>query len=79
MIEYALMVGFVAVAAGAALPGAASSISAVFSQVGSVVAASADSSGGDTLKQQQPIQISCRADGETGAQNYHPTRICDNF
>jgi pilus assembly protein Flp/PilA len=38
LIEYALMAGFVAVAAGAVMPGVASSISAIFSQVGSVMA-----------------------------------------
>jgi Flp pilus assembly pilin Flp len=39
LIEYALMAGFVAVAAGAVMPGVASSISTIFSQVGSVMAA----------------------------------------
>jgi pilus assembly protein Flp/PilA len=38
LIEYALMAGFVAVAAGAVMPGVASSISAIFSQVASVMA-----------------------------------------
>ena len=38
LIEYALMAGFVAVAAGAVMPGVASSISSIFSQVGSVMA-----------------------------------------
>jgi pilus assembly protein Flp/PilA len=38
LIEYALMAGFVAVAAGAVMPGVASSISAIFSKVGSVMA-----------------------------------------
>ena len=38
LIEYALMGGFVAVAAGAVMPGVASSISTIFSQVGSVMA-----------------------------------------
>jgi Flp pilus assembly pilin Flp len=37
LIEYALMAGFVAVAAGALMPGVADSISAIFSKVGSVV------------------------------------------
>jgi len=37
LIEYALMAGFVAVAAGAAMPGVAESISAIFSEVGSVM------------------------------------------
>ena len=38
LIEYALMAGFVAVAAGAVMPGVASSISTIFSKVGSVLA-----------------------------------------
>jgi Flp pilus assembly pilin Flp len=37
LIEYALMAGFVAVAAGATMPGVADSISTIFSQVGSVL------------------------------------------
>jgi Flp pilus assembly pilin Flp len=37
LIEYALMAGFVAVAAGAAMPGVAASISTIFSQVASVM------------------------------------------
>ena len=37
LIEYALMAGFVAVTAGALMPGVASSISTIFSQVGSVM------------------------------------------
>jgi pilus assembly protein Flp/PilA len=37
LIELALMAGFVAMAAGAAMPGVASSISAIFSQVNSVI------------------------------------------
>jgi len=43
LIEYALMAGFVAVAAGAIMPGVASSISVIFSKVGSVMTASAGS------------------------------------
>jgi Flp pilus assembly pilin Flp len=39
LIEYALMAGFVAVAAGAIMPGVASSISGIFSKVNSVMAA----------------------------------------
>ncbi len=35
LIEYALMAGFVAVAAGAIMPGVASSISTIFSKVAS--------------------------------------------
>jgi len=41
LIEYALMAGFVAVAAGAIMPGVASSISEIFSSVGSVMAGAA--------------------------------------
>ena len=37
LIEYALMAGFVAVAAGAIMPNVATSISQIFSQVGSVL------------------------------------------
>ncbi|HTB17366.1 MAG TPA: hypothetical protein VK708_04585 [Bryobacteraceae bacterium] len=37
LIEYALMAGFVAVAAGAIMPGVTSSISTIFSQVTSVM------------------------------------------
>jgi pilus assembly protein Flp/PilA len=40
LIEYALMAGFVAVAAGAIMPGAANSISSIFSMVGSVMKSS---------------------------------------
>ena len=41
LIEYALMAGFVAVAAGAIMPGVASSISTIFSKVASVMSRSA--------------------------------------
>ena len=37
LIEYALMAGFVAVAAGAIMPGVSSSISKIFSKVTSVM------------------------------------------
>jgi pilus assembly protein Flp/PilA len=37
LIEYALMAGFVAVAAGAVMPGVSSSISQIFSKVVSVL------------------------------------------
>lgn len=37
LIEYALMAGFVAVAAGAIMPGVSTSISRIFSQVASVL------------------------------------------
>ena len=42
LIEYALMAGFVAVAAGALMPGVATSISTIFSKVGSVMTASSN-------------------------------------
>jgi pilus assembly protein Flp/PilA len=41
LIEYALMAGFVAVAAGAIMPGVATSISTIFSKVASVTSAAA--------------------------------------
>jgi Flp pilus assembly pilin Flp len=41
LIEYALMAGFVAVAAGALMPGIASSISTVFSNISSVMTTAA--------------------------------------
>jgi Flp pilus assembly pilin Flp len=41
LIEYALMAGFVAVAAGAIMPGVASSISTIFSQIASVMTGAA--------------------------------------
>jgi pilus assembly protein Flp/PilA len=37
LIEYALMAGFVAVAAGAIMPGVANSISTIFSKINSVM------------------------------------------
>jgi pilus assembly protein Flp/PilA len=37
LIEYALMAGFVAVSAGAIMPGVASSVSTIFSKVSSVL------------------------------------------
>jgi pilus assembly protein Flp/PilA len=37
LVEYALMAGFVAVAAGAIMPGIATSISTIFSSVASVL------------------------------------------
>lgn len=37
LIEYALMAGFVAIAAGAIMPGVSSSISTIFSKVSSVL------------------------------------------
>jgi pilus assembly protein Flp/PilA len=42
LIEYALMAGFVAVAAGAIMPGVASSISTIFSKVSSVMTQAAN-------------------------------------
>ncbi len=44
LIEYALMAGFVAVAAGAIMPGVADSISTIFSKVASVLSAAANAS-----------------------------------
>ena len=44
LIEYALMAGFVAVSAGAVMPGVATSISKVFSHVSSVLAVAASQS-----------------------------------
>ena len=44
LIEYALMAGFVAVAAGAIMPGIATSISTIFSKVASVMAAASSTS-----------------------------------
>ena len=41
MVEYALLAGFIAVAAGAILPGISDNISIIFSRMGSVVAAAA--------------------------------------
>ena len=41
MVEYALLAGFVAVAAGALLPSISSSISTIFSRMGSVLTAAA--------------------------------------
>ena len=41
LIEYALMAGFVAVAAGAIMPGVASSISVVFSKVSNAMSTAA--------------------------------------
>jgi pilus assembly protein Flp/PilA len=43
LIEYALMAGFVAVAAGAIMPGVASSINVVFSKVNSIMITAASS------------------------------------
>jgi pilus assembly protein Flp/PilA len=44
LIEYALMAGFVAVAAGAIMPNVASSISTIFSKVSSVMTAASSQS-----------------------------------
>jgi Flp pilus assembly pilin Flp len=43
LIEYALMAGFVAVAAGAIMPGVSQSISTVFSKVNSLMVSAAAS------------------------------------
>jgi pilus assembly protein Flp/PilA len=45
LIEYALMAGFVAVAAGAIMPGVASSISVIFSKISSVMTGAAGTGG----------------------------------
>ena len=44
LIEYALMAGFVAVAAGAIMPGVATSISTIFSKISSTMSAAASQS-----------------------------------
>ena len=44
LIEYALMAGFVAVAAGAVMPSVASSISTIFSEISSVMTVAASQS-----------------------------------
>jgi Flp pilus assembly pilin Flp len=74
LIEYALMLGILAVAAGAVLPGVGSSISALFSQVGSVVK-TADSAGDDGFQQQQSIAAPCEA-GSQPAESFRPSRPC---
>jgi Flp pilus assembly pilin Flp len=43
LIEYALMAGFVAVAAGAIMPGVAASINTIFSEVNSIMTLAASS------------------------------------
>jgi pilus assembly protein Flp/PilA len=43
LVEYALLAGFVAVAAGALLPAISTSISTIFSRMGSVLSAAATS------------------------------------
>ena len=44
LIEYALMAGFVAVAAGAIMPSVATSISTIFSEISSVLSVAASQS-----------------------------------
>ena len=44
LVEYALMAGFVAVAAAVVMPGISNSISQIFSKVGSVLSAANDMS-----------------------------------
>ena len=46
LIEYALMAGFVAVAAGALMPGVANSISTIFSKISSVMTSAASEPNG---------------------------------
>ena len=41
MVEYALLAGFIAVAAGAVLPGLSASISQIFSKMGSLTSTAA--------------------------------------
>lgn len=41
MVEYALLAGFIAVAAGAVLPGISTSISTIFSKMASITTAAA--------------------------------------
>jgi pilus assembly protein Flp/PilA len=41
LIEYALMAGFVAVAAGAIVPGVASSMTTIFSKINTILSSSA--------------------------------------
>ncbi len=43
LIEYALMAGFVAVAAGAIMPGVSTSVSTIFSKVASIMTKSSSS------------------------------------
>ena len=43
LIEYALMVGFVAVAAGAIMPGVGSSINVIFSKINSIMVVASSS------------------------------------
>jgi pilus assembly protein Flp/PilA len=45
LIEYALMAGFVAVAAGAIMPGVADSISTIFSKISSTMGVAASQGG----------------------------------
>ena len=45
MVEYALLAGFIAVAAGALLPGVSDNISIIFSKMGSLVGDAAGGSG----------------------------------
>jgi Flp pilus assembly pilin Flp len=45
LIEYALMAGFVAVAAGAIMPNVAQSISIIFSEIASVMTGAANTGG----------------------------------
>ena len=44
LIEYALMAGFVAVSAGAIMPGVADSISTIFSKIGSTMSSASSQS-----------------------------------
>jgi Flp pilus assembly pilin Flp len=78
MIEYALMLGFLAVAAGTILPSAASSIGALFSQIGSVVK-TADSSSGDPARHRGGCRWGVVSDAPTVASDFHgkfSTTVC---
>jgi pilus assembly protein Flp/PilA len=44
LIEYALMAGFVAIAAGAIMPGVVTSVSTIFSKIKSTMSAAANAS-----------------------------------
>ncbi len=48
MVEYALLAGFIAVAAGALLPGISDDISTIMSRMGSVLKAAAGGGAGGT-------------------------------
>ena len=53
MVEYALLAGFIAVAAGALLPGISDSVSTIFSRMASVLTAASGGAGGAPTTPQQ--------------------------